>query len=303
MIFLLLLLDSQQVIVDCANTKSHKTITIDAHLPEFKQCCTSSSEIKSVAHLLRRYFVFIFMFCYFFFSETMTALVAFIWGLIALGGLTNADVSHLQLPKSQYSSSGQTFVANNGQFVRQSFNSNGNPSFSSRTYNSAASGNTNNENAKSNNRYWWLRNTDNNQQSTENQNQNTQQHSSASNYMSAAGCTGCASPKLRLNRQNTNTQHQQPHNTASYIRQNSFTNVKQQQPNSLPTFNSHNQHKTASVSGTNNFQNFDSGRFQQQSTCTDSNSACVAQKFCNSGFIDSSFEAKAVRSAVSVENL
>lgn len=215
--------------------------------------------------------------------ETMTALVAFAWGLLALTGLSYADVSHLQQAKSQYSSSGQTFVANNGQFVRQSFNTNGSPTFSSRQHNAAASGN--NESSKdTNNRYWWLRNTDNSKQTKSTSNQNNQNTlNSVSNYVSGAGCNGCASQRVRLNRQNTNTQNQ-PHNTASYIRQNSF---KHSQPNY--------QSQTASVSGTNN--HFDSGRIQQQSC--DASSACVAQRFCNSGFIDASYESRAQRSSVS----
>lgn len=200
-------------------------------------------------------------------TTTMTALVAFVCGLIALSCFTNADVSHLQQSKTQYTGHRQ------------------------RAHNSAASnGNANN------NRYWWLRNTDNTnkQQSTSDQIPNTS--NSVSNYVSNTGCNGCASQKVRLNRQNSNT----PHNTAAYIRQNSYSNAKQsqqQQPN---------YYQKQPVSGFNSFQSFDSGRIQQQQqqsqSCSDLNSACVAQRFCNSGFIDSSFESKAVRSSVSLKN-
>lgn len=48
--------------------------------------------------------------------------------------------------------SGGTFVANNGQIVKQSFNPNGGASYSSKTYNSGNNP-TNNYNNK---RYWWM---------------------------------------------------------------------------------------------------------------------------------------------------
>lgn len=51
-------------------------------------------------------------------------------------GVIQADVSHLQRDHRR-SGSGHTFVANNGQLVRQSFNANGDASYSSRTYNGA----------------------------------------------------------------------------------------------------------------------------------------------------------------------
>lgn len=205
----------------------------------------------------------------------MKALVAFVCGLIALSCFTNADVSHLQQSKSQYTGHRQ--------------------SFPSRSQNIASNGNTNN-------RYWWLRNTDNNTNNKQPQQQQSpldqtpnNSHNSVSNYVSATGCNGCASQKIRLNRQNSNT----PHNTAEYIRQNSFSkNAKQSQPNNYY------QKPTASISVQSSFPSFDSGRIQQQpqAACSDANSACVAQRFCNSGFIDSSYESRAVRSSVSLKN-
>jgi hypothetical protein len=225
----------------------------------------------------------------------MTALLAFVWGLIAIGGIVNCDVSHLRRNNQYSHQSGQTFVANNGQYVRQSYNSNGNPTFSSNTYNNAANGGNNNDQNKN---YWWLRNTRNTDvEKPKTYNTNQQQKTSVSNYFSA-GCNGCASQKLNLNRHNT----QKHNNNNNYRQQQQNTNVKQ---NSFQTSQNsiHHQRQSTSVSGSpvNNFQNFNSGRIQQQQTSNcDSNSACVAPKICNSGFIDSSAEAKAVRSSVSV---
>lgn len=242
-------------------------------------CCTSRDKIGcTFSSLLIRFFIL----C------RMTALLAFVWGLIAIGGIVNCDVSHLRRQNQFSQQSGQTFVANNGQFVKQSYNSNGNPTFSSRTYNNNNGGN----NLDQNKNYWWLRDTRN--VAAEPSTQYNTQKSSVSNYFSASGCNGCASQKVNLNRHNT-----QKH-TNNRQQQNSFTNVR----NSQQQKNSFNQRQTASVSGSsavNNFgQNFDSGRIQQQSNC-DSNSACVAPNSCKSGSIDSSAESKAVRSSVSVK--
>jgi hypothetical protein len=189
--------------------------------------------------------------------------LAFALGLVVLG-LVKADVSHLKNQQQQ------TFVANNGQFVKQSFNNNGASSFNSQAYSAG-----NEPNSKS--RYWWM-------------NTETLPFTKTQNYFSAAGCNGCASRTLNIRH---NTQHATQHS------QNHFTNVKS---NALP-FNGI-QRQTASVSGSQNAffapQSFESGRVQQSSSCADSNSACVAPKFCFNGFIDQSAAQKATRSAVSL---
>lgn len=196
--------------------------------------------------------------------------LAFALGLISLG-LVNADVSHLR--GNQRAS---TFVANNGQFVKQSFNNNGDATYSSQSYNAAGN------NPKS--PYWWM--------NTETL-PFTKTHNTEQNYFSAAGCNGCASRALNIKH---NTQYATQQNAYS---QNPFINVKS---NASPFNSIH--HQTASVSGSPNFfaqqSAFDSGRIQQTSSCADSNSACVAPKFCLNGFIDQSAAQKAVRSAVSL---
>lgn len=197
--------------------------------------------------------------------------LAFALGLISLG-LVNADVSHLR--QNQH----QRFVANNGQFVKQSFNDNGDATYSSQSYNAAG----NDPHSKS--RYWWM--------NTETQ-PFTKTHNTEQNYFSATGCNGCASRALNIKH---NTQYDTQQNAYS---QNPFINVKS---NALP-FNSF-QRQSASVSGSPNFfaqqSTFDSGRIQQTSSCADSNSACVAPKLCLNGFIDQSAAQKAARSAVSL---
>lgn len=225
------------------------------------------------------------------FSCRMTALLAFVWGLIAIGGIVNCDVSHLRRQNQYSQQSGQTFVANNGQYVRQSYNSNGNPSFSSSTYNNNAANGGNDKN------YWWLRNTRNTDVEQQPKTYNTQHKTSVSNYFTA-GCNGCSSQKLNLNRHNTQKHN---NNNNNYRHQQQYTNVKQNTFQTSQNSIHHRQSTSVSGSPVNNFQNFNSGRIQQQQTSNcDSSSACVAPKFCNSGFIDSSAEAKAIRSSVSV---
>lgn len=204
-------------------------------------------------------------------------------GLVSLG-LVKTDVSHLrQSPyQQQQATSGSTYIANNGQLVKQSFNSNGDASFhSSRTYNAG-----NDPNYKS--RYWWM--------NTEKL-PFTKSHHNEQNYFSAAGCNGCASRTL-------NIKHDTQQNAYS---QNSFTNAK---PTPYPSEALFHRIQTTSVSAgsprrVNDFfsqQKFDSGLIQQSSSCADSNSACVAPKFCLNGFIDQSATYKA-RSSVSISHL
>lgn len=208
--------------------------------------------------------------------------LAFALGLISLG-LVKSDVSHLRQNPHQHqrTAAGSTFIANNGQLVKQSFNTNGDAMYSSRTYSAG-----NDPNSKS--RYWWM--------NTETL-PFTKSHNNEKNYFSAAGCNGCASSTLKLKH---NTQHATQQNAYS---QNPFINANHN-PSSSSSFN---RIQSASVSGSprevNNFfsqQMFDSGRIQQSSPCADSNSACVAAKFCFNGFVDQSAEHKAVRSSVSV---
>lgn len=187
--------------------------------------------------------------------------LAFALGLISLG-LVKADVSHLRQNQQ---------VA--GHYIKQS-------SFSPRgdvSYSNAG----NNANSKS--RYWWM--------NTETQ-PFTKTHNTEQNYFSATGCNGCASRAL-------NIKHNTQHATQNAYSQNSFLNAKS---NASPLNSFH--HQTASVSGSPNFfaqqSTFDSGRIQQSSSCADSNSACVAPKFCFNGFIDQSAAQKATRSAVSL---
>jgi hypothetical protein len=193
--------------------------------------------------------------------------LAFALGLVVFG-LVKADVSHLKTQQ-------HTFVANNGQYVKQSFNNNGDATFNSQPF---SAGN----NPNSNSRYWWM-----------NTQKETLPFTKTQNYFSAAGCNGCASRTLNIRH---NTQHATQHHS-----QNHFTNVKS---NASP-FNGI-QRQTASVSGSPNgfyvqpSSSFDSGRIQQSSSCSDSNSACVAPKFCFNGFIDQSAAQKATRSAVSL---
>lgn len=207
--------------------------------------------------------------------------LAFALGLISLG-LVDADVSHLRPNQYQHQQhAGSTFVANNGQFVKQSFNTNGDATYSSRSYNNAG----NDANSKS--RYWWM-NTE-----TLPFTKSNSHHSNTQNYFTN-GCNGCASRALNIK-----------HNTQQdAYSQNPFMNVKHNP--SLPS-PSYNRFQSAPVSGSpqevNNFfqqQMFDSSRIQQSTPCVDSNSACVASKFCYNGFVDQSAEHKAQRSSVSV---
>lgn len=201
---------------------------------------------------------------------------AFFLGLISLG-LVTADVSHLR-QNNQQQAAGHTFRGS-----VKSYNSNhGDTSFS---YNSAGN-DPNNEN-----RYWWM-NTD-----TPFTQPKQQQQNYNNNYLSAAGCNGCASRTLNLKH---NTQQHEKHQN-SYS-QKSFTNVKQSPSPITSRYSIVSTPISGSQQGANN--NF-FGRVQQQqsSSCADSNSACVMQKHCLNGFIDQSAENKAVRSSVSVFNI
>lgn len=206
--------------------------------------------------------------------------VAFALGLISLG-LVKADVSHLRPNQFQRNS---MFVANNGQVVKQSFNSNGDATYSSRSYTNNAG---NDANSKS--RYWWM--------DTESLPFTKQNNINKENYFSA-GCDGCASRTLNIKH---NTQQHATQQDA--YSQNPFMNVKHNP--SVPLFN---RIRSAPVSGSpqevNNFfqpqQTFESGRVQQSSSCADSSSACVAPKFCFNGFVDQSAAHKAQISAVSL---
>lgn len=201
--------------------------------------------------------------------------LAFIVGLVSLG-LIKADVSHLQ-SRNQHHSGRTSFVANNGQLMKQAFN----------PFQNAG----NDQNSKP---FWWM-NTETLPFTK------TQAHRANENF--DAGCNGCASGTLNIkhNTQQHNQiyQQQQPH----YI-QNPFINTKLQQK---PYNSIHTHSAIATVSGSpsevNSLftqSNFNSGRIQQSSTCTDANSACVASaKFCYNGYIDQSAEQKAVRSTVS----
>lgn len=210
--------------------------------------------------------------------------LAFVLGFVSLG-LVKADVSHLRHNQHQ----GSTFVANNGQFVKQSFNSNGDATFSSQSYSAG-----NNPIPKS--RYWWM---------NSEKMPFTKIHNSAQNYLSAAGCNGCASRTLNI-KQNTQQHSTQQHQQQNAFSQNPFIINVPHIPESQQQ--SYNSFQSDSFSGSprevNTFfsqQNFDSGRIQQ-STCSDANSACVAPKFCFNGFVDQSAEYKATRSSVSLSS-
>lgn len=111
--------------------------------------------------------------------------LALVSSFISLG-LIQADVSHLQRDHQRRAG---TFVANNGQLVRQSFNSNGDATYSSRTYNGAGN------------------------------DINPVQHL-RQNYFSAAGCNGCMSRALDI-------KHNSQHNTQQTAHaSNPFTNVR-----------------------------------------------------------------------------
>jgi hypothetical protein len=203
--------------------------------------------------------------------------LTFALGLITLG-LVKADVSHLRQNSYQQRSSGSV-SAFNGQIVQQSFNGDAAQS-NDQTFNRAG----NEPNSKS--RYWWM--------NTETL-PFTKTHNNEPNVVPDLGCNRCMSRKLNI-RQNI-PQHatqQKPYN------QNFYINVKDNPSSPLASFNDF---QTAPVSGSprevNNFfaqQMFESGRIQQSSSCADSNSGCVAPKFCFNGFIDQSAEYKAVRS-------
>lgn len=89
--------------------------------------------------------------------------LALVLGSITLG-LIQADVSHLQRDHQRRAG---TFIANNGQLVRQSFNSNGDATYSSRTYNGAGN------------------------------DINPVEHL-RQNYFSAMGCSGCMSRAMSI---------------------------------------------------------------------------------------------------------
>lgn len=209
-------------------------------------------------------------------------ILTFTLGLITLG-LVKADVNHLRqnsYQQQQQTALGSMFVANNGQPVKQSFNTNGDATYSSRTYNAG-----NDPNSKS--RFWWM--------NTETL-PFTKVHNNEQNYFSAAGCNGCASRTLNIRHNIQHATHENAHSQNPFI-----INVKE---NPSSPFN---RIQSAPVSGSprevNNFfsqQKFESGRIQQSSVCGDSNSACVASKFCFNGFIDQSVEHKVVRSAVNI---
>lgn len=208
---------------------------------------------------------------------------AFMLGLTALG-LANADVSHL----TRHQQAGHnSFVANDGRVVKQSFNSNGGASFSA----SSQSFNGNNHNSK---RYWWM----NSDAETLPSQHNTR---TLHNNHAASGCNKCAaaSSTLHLKRHNTPILQQQQQN---------FPNIKNHINGKYITrrpINNPNQ-----IAGSprevnsyfapplqQNLNPFQSSRIT--SPCTDSNSACVAPKFCFNGIIDQSVESKASRSTVS----
>lgn len=197
--------------------------------------------------------------------------LAFSLGLILLG-LVNADVSHLRQDPQQR----HMFIANNGQVVKQSFNLDGDATYSSPTYDSAGN----------KPRYWWM--------NTETFPLSKSQHSAPQNNYFTSGCSGCSSRTVNL--QHNTQQHFPKQNTYTH---NPFTNVKLN-----PSFN---QIQSTPILGSpqdgNKFfshQKFESGRIKHSSLCEDAGAACVAPKFCFNGFIDQSVEHKASRSSVSV---
>lgn len=199
-------------------------------------------------------------------------------GLTAVLSIANADVSHLS--KTQQAGH-STYVANDGRVVKQSFNS----AFSATNHN----GNSQNPT----NKYWWT-----NSQDTQYTPQKVQ--------YSSNGCSRCAasSNTVHLKRQNTQQHFSQNNNiNGHYITRSPYT---QQQHHQQPKAHQiQNTYKSAHISGSprdvnNYFTQQQSSRLTQQSTpCTDSNSACVAPKFCFNGVIDQLVENKASRSTVS----
>ncbi|KAG5685071.1 hypothetical protein PVAND_014272 [Polypedilum vanderplanki] len=176
--------------------------------------------------------------------------------------LVEADVSHLA--KHQQN----TYVANDGRLVKQSFNANGGASFSASSQ--AYNGNKQN----SNKHHWWM-NTD----------ESLQPHNHHTSQQVVAGCNRCAASSSTLNLKRQNTQSQHNNINGHYI--------TRRPQNTLQINQIHNSHKTAPITG------FQSQKLTQQSQsmpCTDSNSACVAPKFCYNGVIDQLVESKASRS-------
>lgn len=183
--------------------------------------------------------------------------------------LASADVSHLS--KHQQN----TYVANDGRIVKQSFNANGGASFS------ASSQAYNGNKPNSNKRYWWM-NTD----------ESLQPHNHHHTPQRAvAGCNRCAAASSTLHLKRHNTQSQSQH-TSNNINGHFIT----RRPQNTQNNQIHNTHKPAPIAG------FQSQRLTQQpqsTPCTDSNSACVAPKFCYNGVIDQLVESKASRTTVS----
>lgn len=186
--------------------------------------------------------------------------------------LSNGDVSHLS--RSQQAGH-NTFIANDGRFVKQSFNSNGNAAFSASTHG-------NNDNS-ANKKYWWI-NTDD----TQNTPQKVQ--------YSSTGCSRCSasSNTVHFKRHDTQQSQQQYHSHTS-------NNLNGHYITRRPQLKSQNTYKSAHVTGSprdvNNYFG-QSARLAQSEVCTDANSACVAPKFCYNGVIDQLVENKASRSTV-----
>jgi hypothetical protein len=196
-------------------------------------------------------------------------LTAFILGLAAFG-LVNADVSHL----TKHQQTGHnTYVANDGRVVKQSFNSNGGAAFS----NQAFTGNNQNSN-----RYWWM-NTENlpftktHQQSHQNHHQHQQQQQQQQQHI-ASGCNRCATSTLHLKNHNT---HNNDYNQNSYTKGRYIT----RQPNI----------QIAPIAGSH----FSAQNYQSSTPCTDSNSACIEAQYCSNGVIEQYAVTKASRSTVS----
>jgi hypothetical protein len=128
---------------------------------------------------------------------------------------------------------------------------------------------------------------------------------------SSIECKRCASSSVQLKRHNT---QQQQHNSDPYSH-NPF--MKGRYITRQPSHNSIHTHSApiaGSPSEVNNYfggasKNFQSSRLQQQqqqqpsTSCTDSNSACVAPRFCFNGIIDQSYENQVPRNAVSSPTL
>lgn len=204
-------------------------------------------------------------------------------GLTTILGVANADVSHLS--RSQQAGH-NTYVANDGRIVKQSFNSNGNAAFSAT-----------NGNARNSNKQYYLVNSGDTQYTSQ-----RQQHNSN-------GCSRCAASSNTVHLKRHNTQQQSYNNNNNinghYITRRPLHTQQLQQQESRQIQNTHKSaHITGSPRDVNNyFAQQQSSRLAQQSTpCTDSNSACVAPQFCFNGVIDQLVENKASRSTVSDES-